>query len=559
MDRISPIASSTPTNQFHKTRPMPIFPNENKLFQFKENKTCNERVLHPRSPIKSAPPVSRVFPHRNRVAEKPHAVSFRAVDEHANDSTLCSRFYDSNSSDLYFEQCFVIEKKIGEGSFGEVMQVKSRDNNERYAVKRSREKFKGKSDRKRKLDEVRKHETLPDHPNCVKFIKAWEEKQRLYIQTELCSISLQDYLEQQQSIPIFFVWKYLIDLLQGLHHLHSHGFVHFDVKPANIFLSEDGTCKIGDFGLVIDCSNDDIDNAREGDNKYMAPELLGGLFSVKADVFSLGITMLELASGLDLPSNGASWQMLRSGYLPQECTCMIPFPLLTIIRWMMDPDYNQRPTVHEVLVHPTVKSYHQRLKVNMFIDSYFWKLVHAVYFALNALFSVVSLPLTAVKWMSNKEEVADGFSKNNVNFWEDTSISNEHLSKEVTVYDLSDSFEALEKNQAHATYSPFTPNYSHYTPSPRNSSPVAHRSAKLCRQSPKLSPLSHNKPFTSKDVYNKSSHLGNEFDCFISDDSDFARSEDEASMNSFFSYPRNLINMLNEVSDTDNSEKEHSN
>ena len=40
--------------------------------------------------------------------------------------------------------------------------------------------------RKRKLEEVAKHEKLPKHPNCVRFVKAWEEKCHLYIQTELC-------------------------------------------------------------------------------------------------------------------------------------------------------------------------------------------------------------------------------------------------------------------------------------------------------------------------------------------------------------------------------------
>ena len=40
--------------------------------------------------------------------------------------------------------------------------------------------------RKRKLQEVAKHEKLPKHPNCVSFVKAWEERQHLYIQTELC-------------------------------------------------------------------------------------------------------------------------------------------------------------------------------------------------------------------------------------------------------------------------------------------------------------------------------------------------------------------------------------
>ena len=42
--------------------------------------------------------------------------------------------------------------------------------------------------RRQKLDEVEKHETLPPHPNCVQFHQAWEERQHLYIQTELCQM-----------------------------------------------------------------------------------------------------------------------------------------------------------------------------------------------------------------------------------------------------------------------------------------------------------------------------------------------------------------------------------
>jgi len=42
--------------------------------------------------------------------------------------------------------------------------------------------------RRQKLEEVEKHETLPPHPNCVQFHRAWEERQHLYIQTELCQM-----------------------------------------------------------------------------------------------------------------------------------------------------------------------------------------------------------------------------------------------------------------------------------------------------------------------------------------------------------------------------------
>lgn len=64
-----------------------------------------------------------------------------------------------------------------------------------YAVKKSKEKFKGSSDRKRKLEEVAKHEGLPDHPNFVRFYRAWEEKQKLYMQIELCQMRF-DYFKK---------------------------------------------------------------------------------------------------------------------------------------------------------------------------------------------------------------------------------------------------------------------------------------------------------------------------------------------------------------------------
>ncbi|XP_071851156.1 membrane-associated tyrosine- and threonine-specific cdc2-inhibitory kinase-like isoform X2 [Apostichopus japonicus] len=58
----------------------------------------------------------------------------------------------------------------------------------------------------------------------------------------------------------------------------------------------DGLCKLGDFGLTVSVKSGELINAREGDAKYLAPELLEGKYSKAADVFSLGMTILELAT-----------------------------------------------------------------------------------------------------------------------------------------------------------------------------------------------------------------------------------------------------------------------
>jgi serine/threonine protein kinase len=67
-----------------------------------------------------------------------------------------------------------------------VLRVRHREDGQLYAVKMARERYRGSSDRARKLEEVRKHQFLLPHNNCVHFYQSWEENGRLYQQFELC-------------------------------------------------------------------------------------------------------------------------------------------------------------------------------------------------------------------------------------------------------------------------------------------------------------------------------------------------------------------------------------
>lgn len=58
----------------------------------------------------------------------------------------------------------------------------------------------------------------------------------------------------------------------------------------------------------------------EGDSRYLAPEVMQGKITTKADVFSLGLTLLEVVCSVDLPKGGELWHTLRSGgNLPEPC------------------------------------------------------------------------------------------------------------------------------------------------------------------------------------------------------------------------------------------------
>jgi len=332
-------------------RPVPVI-SDDATFSRKKKSLLNDSLYAPRSPVKSAPPISRIFRHRRGSTPGAHSVSFRK-SQVQGDVSMISPLYKTFDQ-LYFDQCFTKLSKVGVGSFGEVWKVQSKEDGKLYAIKKSRDRFRGDFDRKQRLEEVNKSERVQGHPNCVHFYKAWEELDNLYIQYELCEMSLKDYAEKVQVVEEKEIWKMIVDLCHGLKHLHDAQLAHMDINPANLFLGRDGHYKIGDFGLVVELTRD-LADAMDGDSKYIAPELLEGIFSKAADIFSLGITILELACSLELPKGGPLWQQLRRKQLPVEFTTGLSDDLILLVSSMMDPDPCNRPTVEQILEMPCVK------------------------------------------------------------------------------------------------------------------------------------------------------------------------------------------------------------
>lgn len=95
-------------------------------------------------------------------------------------------------------------------------------------------------------------------------------------------------------------------------HIHDSGFIHLDLKPANVLITFEGVLKIGDFGMATTWPADKHIEG-EGDREYMGPEVLMGMYDKPADIFALGIIMFEIAGNVELPDNGLSWQKLRNG------------------------------------------------------------------------------------------------------------------------------------------------------------------------------------------------------------------------------------------------------
>ena len=144
--------------------------------------------------------------------------------------------------------------------------------------------------------------------------------------------------------------------LKAVEHLHDHGLIHMDIKPENIFIGREGICKLGDFGLVIDLAKDDTHHSVEGDPRYLASEILESrTFSKAADIFSLGVTILEVACDLDLPKYGTLWHKLRQDGPDPSLTAKLSPDLRRVIQLMMTKFSDRRPTVKALLALPSVK------------------------------------------------------------------------------------------------------------------------------------------------------------------------------------------------------------
>ena len=221
-------------------------------------------------------------------------------------------------SELHYDGHYQCCDLLGKGSFGEVWSVTHYRTNEYYALKKSNQTFRGSRDRQTFLREIRAMGTIAatcsNHPNIVKYERAWQDKGYFYIVMELCEEgtlrSLIDYnADQQQAMPVEQIQHISQGMMTGLHHIHSANFLHLDLKPDNLFLSSAFGIKIGDFGLVVENGRWEDE---EGDKRYLAPELLQGSADFKSDIFSAGLIVYQMLTGQqDLPGNGPAWHALR--------------------------------------------------------------------------------------------------------------------------------------------------------------------------------------------------------------------------------------------------------
>ncbi|KAJ0022796.1 hypothetical protein NQD34_014930 [Periophthalmus magnuspinnatus] len=274
-----------------------------------------------------------------------------------------------------------IIETIGKGTYGKVYKVLNRNDGSKAAVKIL--------DPIHDIDEEIEAEynilkALSDHSNVVKFFGMYYKKDlkcgdQLWLVLELCNGgSVTDLakgmLKRGDRMDEAIIAYILHEALMGLQHLHINKTIHRDIKGNNILLTTQGGIKLVDFGVSAQLTNTRLRrNTSVGTPFWMAPEViaceqqLDSTYDARCDVWSLGITAIELGDGdpplSDLHPMRALFKIPRNPpptlHKPELwsddfndfiCKCLIK-------------DFELRPNVVDLLQHPFIKQVKNKEKL----------------------------------------------------------------------------------------------------------------------------------------------------------------------------------------------------
>ncbi|XP_050552758.1 serine/threonine-protein kinase Tao isoform X4 [Spodoptera frugiperda] len=195
------------------------------------------------------------------------------------------------------EKIFEDLREIGHGSFGAVYYARCNLTKEIVAIKKMS--YVGKQSEEKWQDILKEIKFLKqlEHPNTIEYKGCYKREHTAWLVMEYCVGSASDIIEvHKRPLREEEIAAICEGVVCGLSYLHSLGRIHRDIKAGNILLTENGTVKLADFGSAsIKCPA----NSFVGTPYWMAPEVIlamdEGQYDGKVDVWSLGITCIELA------------------------------------------------------------------------------------------------------------------------------------------------------------------------------------------------------------------------------------------------------------------------
>nr|KAG5713513.1 hypothetical protein BaRGS_025061 [Batillaria attramentaria] len=259
---------------------------------------------------------------------------------------------------------------IGEGTYGEVCKGYNKKTGEEVAIKVMESIHEMIEEIEEEYQVLR---DLSEHPNMPRFYGMFLKQNnsfddQIWLVMEICaggsvtSLS-RSLLKQDKHLDELLIAHILKETVHVLHHLHEHNVMHRDVKGHNILITHSGIIKMVDFGVSghLD-SHTGHRKTHVGTPYWMAPEViaceqqLDYSYDVRCDIWSLGITAIELAQGKpphsDVDPRRALFKIPRSPPPKLAEPALWSSEFHDFIATCLIKDFEQRPFTRDLLSHP---------------------------------------------------------------------------------------------------------------------------------------------------------------------------------------------------------------
>ncbi|MCK6488437.1 MAG: serine/threonine protein kinase [Planctomycetes bacterium] len=245
--------------------------------------------------------------------------------------------------------------KLGQGGMGAVYRAEQVSMGRQVAVKVLLPQFaKDRTFAQRFLREARAAGAV-NHPNVITCYDAGEDSGHLYMVMELMTGGDADQLMRRQGgrLPPARALQIVADAAAGLDAIHRAGLLHRDIKPGNLFLTDQGVAKLADLGLARKAEGDErmtVTGAALGTPAYMSPEQAraDGELDIRSDIYALGATLFALCCGRH-PYTGTSPFAIVAQVIsepppdPLSAAPDLPPPVADLITRTMAKDPANRP------------------------------------------------------------------------------------------------------------------------------------------------------------------------------------------------------------------------
>ena len=250
-------------------------------------------------------------------------------------------------------EIFICYSKLGSGNFSSgIFKVQDPETLKFYALK----KLSGDQDLENSARSEFFQSALSPSNNIVKSYALYKHKNEFFILSELLSTDLANFILLNQ-IPDDVCIYILKEILKGIDFIHSNNQIHRDIKSDNIFISETGNIKIGDFGNTVKLSADNqFRKTLAGSPLWLSPEIvLGESYSFPSDIWSFGIIAIELVDGKPPHSQARSFRDLflciSNGPVPKISSRSAPL-IEEVVEACLRKNPNDRKTAKELLRFP---------------------------------------------------------------------------------------------------------------------------------------------------------------------------------------------------------------